>query len=181
MTMANLKLKPFLFTSRPNVESPTHVSVSGHTLDLLISHKMENLVQDITILRGLPSDHFAVIGQINFSRPKQPKRTILYRKLGDIDLERFKQDIRKSSLILAQSESAADLVDQYNNILRALLDQHAPVRTKVVTVRPRVPWYTDELHEAKSRKRRLERKMLKSGSEIDRQMYKQECKAYIVW
>ena len=81
-----------------HVEGPTHVS--GHTLDLLISHKMENLFQDITILRGLPSDHFAVIGQINFSHPKQLKRTISHRELGDIDLERFKQDTRKSSLYL---------------------------------------------------------------------------------
>ena len=70
------------------------------------------------------------------------------------------------------------LVDKYNSVLSQLLDNHAPQKTKLVTVRPKAPWYSDTLHEAKREKRRLERKMRKSGLESDKQRYNEQCKVY---
>jgi len=56
-----------------------------------------------------------------------------------------------------------------------LVDKHAPLRTKSITLRPTCPWYTDELHEAKHIKRNLERKWLKSRLTIDHEIYRNHC------
>ena len=50
------------------------------------------------------------------------------------------------------------LVDQYFNVLKKLLDKHAPLRTKVVTDKPPAPWLTSEIVNMKIRKRQLERR-----------------------
>ena len=42
-----------------------------------------------------------------------------------------------------------ELVDAYNTNLKALMDKHAPLCTKVITLRPNAPWSSDELREAK--------------------------------
>ena len=39
-----------------------------------------------------------------------------------------------------------------------LLDKHALVITKTITKRPNAPWYNNDIHEAKQKRRRCERK-----------------------
>ena len=46
--------------------------------------------------------------------------------------------------------------------------------SRTITDRPRTPWYTDELQEAK----RWERKYLKSGLTVDKQIYQDHCRQY---
>ena len=48
----------------------------------------------------------------------------------------------------------------------------------MVNVRPKCPWYSDNLRSAKRHKRRLERKFRKSKLEVDRQIYLDACKSY---
>ena len=72
-------------------------------------------------------------------------------------------------------DNVTDLVSQYNNVLCELADRHAPLLEKRVTVRPRAPWYTSEIHEAKRSRRRLEHKWLKSTLTVDRLAYKNQC------
>ena len=54
------------------------------------------------------------------------------------------------------------LVDCYNTTLAELLDRHAPLKTKTVTVRRQEPWYSEEIREAKRARRRAERKWRKT-------------------
>ena len=44
------------------------------------------------------------------------------------------------------------------NMLKELLDKHAPLVEKTAIVSPNAPWYSDELRSAKQTKRRAERK-----------------------
>jgi hypothetical protein len=44
-------------------------------------------------------------------------------------------------------------------VLRNLIDKHAPVQTKLVTLHPNTEWYSDELCASKIERRRAERKM----------------------
>ena len=37
------------------------------------------------------------------------------------------------------------MVEAYDTGLRRIVDQHAPLFVKTVTLRPNSPWYTDEL------------------------------------
>jgi hypothetical protein len=56
-----------------------------------------------------------------------------------------------------------------------LLEKHAPLRTKSIILRNDCPWYTDELYEAKHKKRKLERNWRKSKLCIDHQLYREQC------
>ena len=68
--------------------------------------------------------------------------------------------------------------DQYNTSLSTLIDKHAPLQVKTVTIRPKVSWFTEDVQEAKRRRRQAERRMIKSGLCIDRELYRKECDSY---
>ena len=68
------------------------------------------------------------------------------------------------------------LADHYDSVLSNLLDVHAPMKTRTIVYRPNAPWFDEDLRESKRKKRRHERKWLKSGLEIDHQLYIQQCK-----
>jgi hypothetical protein len=45
----------------------------------------------------------------------------------------------------------------YDITLRSILDKHAPLKSKVMTVRTMVPWFNDSLKKLKAKRRKLER------------------------
>jgi hypothetical protein len=68
-------------------------------------------------------------------------------------------------------ELIVDLVTCYNTTLSGLLDKHAPLKEKTITVRPRVPWFNVMVKEAKQICRKHERIWRKTGSELDRERF----------
>jgi hypothetical protein len=60
----------------------------------------------------------------------------------------------------------------YDTTLRSFLDKHAPLKSKVMTVRPRVPWFNDGLKKLKAKRRKLGRIILKSKLECDKNAYR---------
>ena len=58
--------------------------------------------------------------------------------------------------------------------MRQILDKHAPEATKIVSLKPESPWYTEEVHMAKITKRMAERRWRKSRLTIDREVYIRE-------
>ena len=54
------------------------------------------------------------------------------------------------------------------------MDKHAPVQTRTIVVRPRVPWYTDDIRQAKKERRRAERKWRSSKLEFDLAVFKRK-------
>ena len=122
-----------------HVNGVTHLH--GHTLDLLISRTTSSTVTKVDLITGLPSDHNAVHCLINLSRPKPSRKEICYRKVNSINVNTFKQDILTSSLVKSPSVNISQLVDQYNNVLQQLLDNHAPLIKRKIFARPNTPWY----------------------------------------
>ena len=159
-----------------HIHEPTHKG--GHTLDLLISRKTDHPICESRVLPGQPSDHKALFAILDFTRPPPSRKRVKFRRLRDINIEQFKEDIKYSQLALSTASITSELAEQFNLVLRELLDKHAHERTKTVTLRPNAPWYTEEVREAKRVKRRLERKMTKSNLEIDKQLYEEQCKTY---
>ena len=84
----------------------------GHTLDLIISRADANLVTDIAIHRGLPSDHYAVSSNFNLSRPPATKRTMTFRDVRNIDIKKFRTDISSSNLYNDHDDDLAKRVEQ---------------------------------------------------------------------
>ncbi len=166
-----------------HVREPTHVA--GHTLDVLITRDTDTIVSTIEVNDpGLSDsdgkisrDHFAVIFHIRAEKPAPIRKTVTYRKLRSIDIESFRNDI-KSLEIINSNVIISDVdehVESLNNSLESLVDKHAPLLTKQVTLRPTSPWYNEELHEAKHLKRKLERKWRKTNLTVDHEIYRNQC------
>ena len=80
-------------------------------------------------------------------------------------------DIRSPSLYNSPSLDLPELCDQYDSVLSSILVEHAPLRKRVITIRPRPPWYSEEIKEQKVICRRLERRWRPSRLTSDYQSY----------
>nr|XP_054757263.1 uncharacterized protein LOC129263376 [Lytechinus pictus] len=161
---------------KQHINRPTHKA--GHTLDLVLSRNSEDIISQHSILPSLPSDHSAIICTINLKGPQNPKKKVTFRKLSNIDPKSFSLDVKgvlDSSQFPSCPSEAASL---YNECLGKLMDKHAPLQTVTVTVRPKAPWFSAEIREARRLRRRAERRMMKSGLQVDKTLYRQECETY---
>ena len=82
------------------------------------------------------------------------RKLIKYRKLRDIDIDQLNNDLEVSDIVTG---SIDDMVDELESKLLQTLNKHTPQITKTVTVRHRLPWYTDKIKEQKIRIHRRER------------------------
>ena len=70
----------------------------------------------------------------------------------------FKSDIKASSLVSDFQHLDLDsLVTEYDRVLRAILDKHAPFIKTVKTVKYREPWYNKDIQKARRISRKYER------------------------
>ena len=76
-----------------------------------------------------------------YKKPHFTKKKVYYSKLRSLDIESFCEDILTSPLLQDEAVELNALVDQYDNVLRYLLDLHAPLKRRTVTLRPSAPWY----------------------------------------
>ena len=90
--------------------------------------------------------------------PAHARRSSQYRIHRSIDTASFNKDPCTSDLVKIPATSLTARVDQYNTVLGNLLDKHAPIRQRTVIVRPNTEWYSSDLHEAKTKRRRLEQR-----------------------
>ena len=166
-----------------NLTQHTHGSThkDRHTLDLVITRSDDSIVSNLTI--GSPfviSDHAAVHFQLSLNKPPLDKKIISFRKLRSIDFDNFCADVMNSSLpdLFASSSSSLDyLIDQYNRVLTTILETHAPLQKKLVTLRPAAPWYSEEINNLKRSRRKLERRWRMTKLPSDRKLFIEGCDA----
>ena len=108
-------------------------------MDLVISKKDNPLITEIKIFDPVISDHCAVHCNLSVQKPHFTKKKVYYRKLRSLDIESFCEDILTSPLLQDQAVELNALVDQYDNVLRSLLDLYAPLKWRTVTLRPSAP------------------------------------------
>ena len=118
---------------KQHVTGATHAN--GHTLDLVISKKDNPLITEIKIFDPVISDHCTVHCSLCVQKPHFTKKKLYYRKLRSLDNECFCEDILTSTLLQDQAVELNALVDQYDNVLRSLLDLYAPLKWRTVTLR----------------------------------------------
>ena len=106
------------------------------------------------------------------------RREVCYRKLKSIDIGKLREDIGNSPLAdpVSVSGDLDDLICQYNTVLSELLDKHAPLKKRMITLRPAAPWYTDAIRTEKRKRRKLERRWRASGLTVHRELYVNQCK-----
>ena len=96
------------------------------------------------------------------------------RKLKNIDINCFTDDIKTSDLITSLRSDLQDAVQQYNCVLSGHLDTHAPVKEKTVKIDHKAPWFHDDIYSAREKRRRLERRWRKDQLGIHRQLYRDQ-------
>ena len=162
------------------VSGPTHEK--GHTLDLAISRATESIISDWT-LGDFISDHCTVDLFLRFKTLRPIRKQIQYRKLKNIDIQSFKQDILVSELANVNLNDPNILVEQYNGILSELLEKHAPLKNKTIVIRQQVPWFNDEIKAQKLERRNLEnqwRKLKQKENESNRDEIENKKRLYKV-
>ncbi|XP_062569146.1 uncharacterized protein LOC134231229 [Saccostrea cucullata] len=166
------------------VNEPTHIR--GHTLDVIITRDTSNILSSILVTdpglcghaENMKKDHFAVTFTANVTKPLLVRKAVTYRKLKSIDVDLFKQDIDNIDWDNASSSNVDRMAQVYTDELTKLVDKHAPVQSKTITLRPQSPWFGDDLHSAKHLKRKLERKWRDTKLINDHQIYRNQCIVY---
>lgn len=136
-----------------HVEKHTHVQ--GHTLDLVISRRSDNIIEDSPRVDRFLSDHGTALFSLKSIKPSLLEKTISYRKLKSIDLNSFQSDLAATDLCRNPPEALEDLAD---STLKVVLDKHARLITRSIKERPRVPCFNEEIKMAKRKRRKAEKR-----------------------
>ena len=134
----------------------------------------DNACASDIVLADLISDHHAVHCQLAMSKPPCKFKDITYRKIRAIDPLSFASDITNSDLLKKPEHSLDELVCQYRHVLCELLDKHAPLKTRTLTVRPETPWMEESIFSARKERRQLERRWRLSRLTIDREILQKQ-------
>ena len=127
--------------------------------------------RDFDVLDPVISDHYVVSCSLVLPKRAFQRKEVNYRKLKPIDLQELRDDISDSPLISTVDEAGHDLeslLTLYNTTLIGLLDKHAPLKTRTITIRPSAPWYNEDIREEKQKRRALERRWRRTGLTIER-------------
>ena len=82
------------------------------------------------------------------------KQEVSYRKLKTIDIDNFVQDYILDDI---KDTDLNELVNYFHKNVSNSLDRNAHIKTKLVTIYYKVPWFTDEICKQKRVVRRLEK------------------------
>ena len=74
-----------------HVHFETHVL--GHTLDLVITRKMDSIIQDTPISGSFLSDHATVLFNLKGSKSESSAKEVWFRKIKSFNLPTFKMMI----------------------------------------------------------------------------------------
>ena len=140
-----------------HIHEPTHEL--GNTLDLIITRKTSRMTE-FHVDSQLSSDHNNIIFKLDFKKPSPMKKIVTNRKLKSIHKENFKNDIARSLSFNASNNASPEyldnLIDTFNSA-SDVLDHHAPLTTRTVTIRDRTPWTSEEIRPEKQKRRKLEK------------------------
>ena len=151
------------------VTSMTHSS--GHIIDFVITRSCESVVQSVST-SDMVTDHAAIHCELNLAKPKRNRTVVQYRKVKAVDRAAFIQDIVDSPLAVSPASALDALVEQYDSELESILDNHAPLISRCMVVRPVVPWYDGDIGAAKKTRRQHERKWRHTKLTVHRDIFK---------
>ena len=154
------------FGLEPHNRGPTHKS--NHILDVVITRCSElSIIKSLNTICDAPSDHFCIVCNNDFPRPKSTKFHI-FRK--NIDLNSFLAEVEQLDFC-SDIDSVEELVNKFNSHLSTIPENHAPIINRTVGSGPHAPWYTDSLRETKRYLRKLERRSKKTLHYIEIQLF----------
>ena len=124
------------------------MGLTQHVTTLTHRSGQDSFVQTSPISDSFLSDHCTVLSELTLRMLATTLKKVCYRKTKAIDIESFKDDLRKSRLCQDRPDALTDLVSCYGSTMTSLLDKHASLQKKTITVRSRVPWFNNKIKEA---------------------------------
>ncbi|KAL5262659.1 hypothetical protein ACHWQZ_G008156 [Mnemiopsis leidyi] len=124
------------------------------------------------------SDHFPVYCDLSLEFERKYFKQITVRKLKAVDKAQFNSDLLDfiSTIDSPASAPFENSVSSLTNLCSELLDEHAPLQTKTVSVIDRAPWFDKEYREYRKLRRKAEAKAAKKGaSQQDKAFYRELC------
>ena len=119
------------FSLTQHVEVATHSS--GHTLDLIITRKTDNLISSLPGAVCLFSDHMPVFCELDMSKVLFTKSKVSYRNLSAMNLDALRADLSNSDLCKnTDMLDVNELAICYNETLESAINRRAPLRTKTL-------------------------------------------------
>ena len=118
--------------------------------------------------------HHIIQSSLTVGRPAFPRENISYRQIRSIDNAAFALDLMATELLQHTCVTLHGLVDQYNSTPSRLLDEYAPLKTKMLTIRPDAPWINTDILEAIKVRRQLERHWRSTRLTVDTDRFKEQ-------
>ena len=104
------------------------------------------------------SDHYLINFEMAFTSTSVGQKISTSREIKSIDQTAFANEVQHQLNTQDINRiNAEECIDIYHNILKTTLDNHAPLKSKVTSDRPKLPWYSDEIWEAIHRHCKAER------------------------
>ena len=144
-----------------HITLPTHQH--GHTLDLVISRCADSIIHNCMVLDKGISDHYVISCDLNLEKSGARRTLFKSRNYRLINHESFGSELEAELQSISQFDDANDRVEFFNKAICVVLDRYCPVTVRMRKDRPCAPWYDDNIHLLKSRKRRSERKWRKTN------------------
>ena len=153
-----------------HVKTPTHIH--GHILDLVISRAVDQSVASVTVKPMSIADHHCIDCVLAMRRTSMPPVNVPVRDFRQLQSEHFADDIayQCQQLLQRHLENTQEMVKDYDTVLRAVLGKHAPITNRVRRRARPCPWYTNDVKEAREKKRQCEHRWRLTKLEVHRQL-----------
>ena len=134
-----------------------HTHRHGNTLDILATEIASSL--NITTCQPGPflSDHCSIECTTNIIREDIIRKTVSFKKIKDIDIQKFQDDVVNQLEMINKCHDIDVLVQNLETTLHDIFDVHAPLITNSVAFRHRCPWFNSIIKQQKRIVRRSER------------------------
>ena len=128
-----------------------HVNFTTHQLANILDLVLLEELSQFRIPSCKPGvyllDHCTVEVDISLPRDDLVRKPITYRNIKGMDSEKFIQDAKFDDLF--QLENLDELIMAFGNNVNEAIDQHAPEKMKIITVRHSNPCFTKEVKDQK--------------------------------
>ena len=156
------------FQLTQHVHGPTHKL--GHTLDLVLVRDGSMKITDVLAEDVQLSDHFMISFALGVEVLKHKEKTITYRNFNSIDNVHFSTQLKLKLESIMQG-NFGERVHNYNCTMKNMVNEFAPLQTKVIKVVPNAPWFDSEYRELRKARRKAEKKYKRTKLQSDKEVF----------
>ena len=146
----------------------------------MITRENDRLLLSYPVADTYISDHVSILCDLALQKPTALKQEITFRRLRNIDLLSFNHDLLQALVTVDVHQVNETLLAKANSAFESILDKHAPVIKHKFTVRPKQPWFSPSIVQAKRKKRCCERRWQKTKLEVHHHIFKNARNPYNV-